>query len=317
MVFWQRKQALIVVLATRNPGALAALTEAMTHLEQVKVERREALSAAGAYQALQDAHLAIIDLSALTGDDESDWKRLEAALNSSGLVRVTGQSFVADPVPYLERAVASAGLGAMLPPRQVAFCGWSGGIGKTTLALATAKAFHAATSLPAAVIELVPGPSAIRVVTEVEGDDLYQVVSQDGACAYPRWQGVTLGLMEWSTAELLAPEQVQAHWRHLADEHVFVAYDVPAWHPLAAFVEAEQWYVLADGRPDAQVAAVALAQQLRNDDNADTVCLGLNQAGVAARVALPEKPAFALKTMRRPLDGGRDVLKAIYPGWRG
>jgi hypothetical protein len=231
-------------------------------------------------------------------------------------VRVGGQTFVTAPVQVLEQAVAAAGLGAMLPPRRVAFCGWGGGVGKTTLALATAKAFHEVTSLPAAVIELAPGPSALRAVTDIEGDTIYEVVSQHGE--YPRWEGVTLALMDWSTAELLSPDQIQAHWRRLAGEHVFVAYDAPAWHPLVDFVAADQVYVLADGRPDAQVEAVALAQQLRNAGYVeDAVRLGLNQAGVAARVALPEKPAFTLKTTRRPLTLGAEVLKAVYPGWRG
>jgi hypothetical protein len=317
MAFWQRKQQLVVVLATRHPRALAALAEAAQHLEQVALERREALSVAGTYRALESAHLAVVDLSTLTGEEDAEhYQRLEAALQSPGLVYVDGQSFVANAIPILEQAVATAGLGTMLPPRSVAFTGWGGGVGKTTLALATAQAFHEATSLPAAVLELAPGPSALRAVTDVAGDTLYEVVSQDGA--YPRWAGVTLALMEWSTAELLTRTQVQEHWQQLADQHVFVAYDAPAWHPLLDCIAVDQIYVLADARPDAQVEAVALAQQLRNDGyTEDAVRLGLNQAGVAARVALPEKPAFALKTTRRPLTLGVEVLRAVYPGWRG
>jgi hypothetical protein len=319
MAFWKRKRKLVVVLATRHPRALAALDEAVQHLEKVQIERREALSVAGTYAALQGAHLAIVDPSALTGDNDEDEQRLEAALGSAGLVRVAGQTFVSSPVQFLEQAVATAGLGTMLPPRSVAFTGWGGGVGKTTLALATAKAFHKATNLPAAVIELAPGPSALRAVAEIaeaEGDDLYAVVSQRGV--YPSWQGVTLALMDWGTAELLTAEQIREHWQALAQEHVFVAYDAPAWHPLAGCVDADQIYVLADARPDAQVEAVALAKQLRSNGHADdAVRLGLNQAGVAARIALPEQPAFTLNTTRRPLTLGRDVLRAIYPGWRG
>lgn len=316
MAFWNRNQPLVVVLATRHPRALTALDAAVQHLENVNLERREALSTQGAYQALQGAHLAVVDVSALTGDDEAERQRLKTALHSERLIYVDGQTFVTDPVQVLERAVAAAGLGTMLPPRQVAFTGWGGGVGKTTLALATAKAFREATRLPTAVVELAPGPSALRAITDVEGDDVYQVVSQDGA--YPTWHGVTLALMAWGTAELLAPEQLQAHWQALAQEHVFVAYDAPAWHPLFDHVRADHVYVLADARPDAQVEAVALARQLRGDGyEADTVQLALNQAGVAARIALPETPAFVLKTTRRPLGLGREVLRAVYPGWRG
>ncbi len=317
MAFWSRKRHLVVVLATRHPQALDALGEAGQHLEQVRIDRREALSAAGAYQELAGAHLVVVDLADLTGAEGEAGQRLQAALASDELVVISGSEFVTDPVRVLEQAVAASGLGTMLPPRSVAFTGWGGGVGKTTLALATARAFHRATGLPAAVVELAPGPSALRAVTGVEGADVYQVVSQAGA--YPTWEGVTLGLMDWGTAQLLTEEQLTGHWQQLAREHVFVAYDAPAWHPLLDLVSVAQVYVLADHRADAQVEAVALAEQLRSDGYApEAVRLGVNQGGLGARLALPEKPAFALTTARRPLEAlGGEVLQAIYPGWRG
>ncbi len=316
-MFWKRNPTLVVVVATRHPEVLAALATAAQHLKQVHLERREALSVAGAYRALAGAHLALVDPDALTGEDEVTRQALQAALASPRLITAAGAAFVAAPVALLEAAVAAAGLGTLLPPRSVAFTAWAGGVGQTTLALATTRAFHAATGLPAAVIELVPGPSALRAALNVEGADVYQVVSQ--AAAYPTWEGVTLGLMDWGTAQLLTPEQLTAHWQQIAREHVFVAYDAPAWHPRLDQIQVAQVYVLADHRADAQVAAVALAEQLRAAGYApEAVRLGLNQAGLAARLALPEKPAFALQTTRRPVATlGGAVLQAIYPGWRG
>ncbi len=315
MPFWRRKQQLVVLLATRHTQAPTALEEAAAHLGDVKLERREALSVAGAYQELQAAHLAVVDLSDLAGT-AADRERLESALRSPKLLHVDGQAFVADPVAVLEQAVAQAGLGSMLPPRSVAFTAWAGGVGKTTLALASALVFHRETGLPTAVVELAPGPSALQAVTGAEGDTLYQVVTQ--GAAYPTWEGVTLALMEGSTAELLTTEQIVAHWQQVNAEHIYVAYDAAAWHPLITHVAAERMYVLADERPDAQLAAVKLAQDLREHTD-NHVALGLNRAGVAGRVSLPEKPAFALKTVRHPLNGklGRQVLQAVYPGWRG
>ena len=314
MPFWRRKQQLVVVLATRQAQAPAALAGAAALLEDVRLERREALSAAGAYCELQGAHLAVVDLAELAGTTE-ERQRLESALQSPDLVRVDGQTFVQDPVAALEQAVARAGLGSMLPPRSVAFTAWAGGVGKTTLALASALAFHRETGLPTAVVELAPGPSALRAVTGAEGATLYQVVTQ--GAAYPTWEGLTLGLMDGATAELLAPEQITAHWQQLHAEHIYVAYDAAAWHPLVEYVRAAQTYVLADGRPDAQVEAVNLAEHLRTQTES-RVALGLNRAGVAGRVSLPEKPAFALGNVRDPLRGklGRQVLRAVYPGWR-
>jgi len=314
MPFWKRKQQLVVVLATRHTNAPAALEEAATHLEDVKLERREALSVDGAYQELQGAHLAVVDLFNLAGSD-TDRKRLESALRSPKLLYVDGQAFVADPVATLEEAVAQAGLGSMLPPRSVAFTAWAGGVGKTTLALASALAFHRETGLPTVAIELAPGPSALQAVTGVEGDTLYQVITQ--GAVYPTWEGVTLGLMDGSTAELLTPEQIVAHWQQLHAEHIYVAYDAAAWHPLLTHVDTDKMFILADDRPDAQVEAVELAQELRRHTDSQ-VALGLNRAGLAGRVSLPEKPGFSLKKARNPLNGklGRQVLQAVYPGWR-
>jgi hypothetical protein len=152
-------------------------------------------------------------------------------------------------------------------------------------------------------------------VTGVEGATLYQVITQ--GAAYPTWEGLTLGLMDGATAELLAPEQLTAHWQQLHAEHIYVAYDAAAWHPLVEYVRAVQTYVLADGRPDAQIEAMSLAEHLRTQTES-RVALGLNRAGVAGRVSLPEKPAFALGNVRDPLQGklGQQVLQAVYPGWR-
>jgi hypothetical protein len=258
--------------------------------------------------------LAVVDLSDLAGTD-MDRERLESALSSPNLLHVDGQTFVMDPIAVLEQAVAQAGLGSMLPPRSVAFTAWAGGVGKTTLALASALAFHRETGLPAAVIELAPGPSALQAVTGVEGATLYQVVTQDSTD--PTWEGVTLGFMDGATAELLATEQIVAHWQQVHAEHIYVAYDAAAWHPLITHVHAERMYVLADERPDAQVEAVKLAQDLRRHTDSH-VALGLNRAGIAGRVSLPEKPTFALTAVRHPLNGklGRQVLQVVYPGWR-
>ncbi len=314
MPFWTRKSELVALLATRHAHVPAALEEAATHLENVRLERREALSAQGAYRELQGAHLAVIDVGELAGPAERR-ARLESAVQSPDLVFMDGPTFLLDPVGALERAVASAGLGSMLPPRSVAFTAWAGGVGKTTLALASARAFHRETGLPTAVVELAPGPSALQAVTGVEGATLYQVVTQ--GAAYPTWEGVTLGLMDGATAELLAPEQLTAHWQQLHADYIYVAYDAAAWHPLVAYVEVDQVYVLADERADAQVEAVKLVKDLRAHTDRQ-IALGLNRAGVVGRVSLPEKPAFTLSNVRDPLRGklGRRVLQTIYPGWR-
>jgi hypothetical protein len=310
----KRKRSLVVVVATRYPGVIPALETAAASREGVRIERREALSLDGAYRALRGAHLIVVDPDHLApGPADLPPAALEAALNSDSLVAVDGVTFAGDAAGILELAVAQTGLGAMLPPRRVAFTALAGGVGCTSLALATAAAFHRATGLPAAVIELTPGPPALLPATGVTGADVYQALTQ--GAAYPVWRGVTLAPMAWETARLLPPGQLQQAWEAVAARHIYTAYDAPAWHPLWEQVVVDRALVLADQRGAAQSAALALAARLRGEGW--DVVLGLNRAGVAGAVALTEKPGFALKAVRDPLRLGPPVLRAIYPGWSG
>lgn len=309
-----RKQDLIVVIATRQPEVVAALEQAAATLTDVKLARREAVSLDGAYEALHGAHLAIVDPGQLVpGRGAVSVGSLEAALDTGSLITVSGAAFLADAATYLELALATTGLGAMLPPRAVAFTALAGGVGKTTLALGTALAFHRATHLPAAVIELTPGPSALLAQTGAAGADLYRAVTQGEG--YPVWRGATLVPMAWDTVRLLPPEQVLSVWRAVQNAHIYVAWDAPAWHPLWELVEVQRTFVLADQRPEAQGGALHLLARLREE--ARDAVLGLNRAGIGGALALPEKAAFALRHARDPLALGPQVLRAVYPGWRG
>jgi hypothetical protein len=308
---FKRRKDLTVLVATTTPGVLPALLEAAQHLQRVALVRREALSASGAYAHLSGAHLAIIDPATLAGAD-AERAQLTAALQGARqLVVVSGADFLEEPSQYLERAVQSSGLGEMLPPRAVAFTALSGGVGKTTLALATARAFHAATRLPAVVIELSPGPSALYALAQIEAPTLYEVLEQ--GAAFPTWEGVTLAGMDWSLARLLEPVRVANLWTELTGAHIFTACDAPAWHPLFKFMLSVSHYlVLSDGRVDALGAAVTLHAELARREV--PVEIALNRAGVAGRVSLPLKPALQLPALRDPWQAGTLVLKAIYPG---
>ena len=313
MGLFNRKQTLVVVVATRAAGVIPALEEAATHLEKVRLEQREAISAAGTYQNLKGAHLVVVDTSDLVGT-EQEHSRLAIALEDSPhLIVVEGRTFVLNAQGYLEQAVAVTGLGEMLPPRSVAFTSLSGGVGRTTLALATARAFREATHLPAAVVELSPGPSALYALTGAEGvSGIYQVIEQGNK--FPVWHDITLAGMNWELARLLSEEKITALWQTLLQKHVFVVFDAPAWHPLFAQVTAETFFVLSNDRLDAQVSAAGLLERLLQNGQAAQV--GLNRAGVAGRLSLPVKAAFDLKTARNVWKLGTPILKVIYPGWR-
>jgi len=313
MGLFKRKQDLVVVVATRTAGVIPALEAAAQHLEKVRLEQREALSAAGAYQNLKGAHLVVVDTADLVGTEEEHSRLAVALEDSPHLIVVDGRTFVQAAQGYLEQAVAVTGLGEMLPPRSVAFTSLSGGVGRSTLALATARAFHEATHLPAAVVELSPGPSALYALTGAEeASGVYQVIEQ--GADFPVWHDITLAGMNWELARLLTADKITALWQSLLQKHVFVAFDAPAWHPLFAQVNAETFFVLSNDRPDVQVSSLALLERLlQSGQNAQ---VGLNRAGVAGRLSLPVETAFDLKTVRNVWKLGTPVLKVIYPGWR-
>ncbi len=307
---FKRKMPLWVVIATRQRQVPEALDAALAQLSAVQLERREALSCSGAYRALAGAHLAIVDTADLRADAAAP--ALAVALQSPGLVVVDSATFLAAPLHYLELAAAARGLGGVWPPRRGAFTALAGGVGKTTLALATAQAFHRATGLAAVVIELSPGPAALLAVTETSGADLYQIITQ--GAPYPVWRGVTLAPLNWETARLLPTAQLTAAWEALAAQHILTLYDAPAGHPLWEHVQADLTLVLADHRPDAQAAAVAVVAQVRARGQA--AALVLNRAGLGGRLALPEAPVVTLAAARDPQRCGAQLLPALYPGWR-
>ena len=307
----KRKKGIVVVVATRRQGVLAALEG----VKGVRIRRREALSTGGVYDALPGAHLVVVDLEALVESPDMSRKRLEGVLARAEVVVVDGGTFAADPGAWLDRARAASGLAEALPPRSVAFTGLAGGVGKTTLALSLARHFHACTGLPAAVVELSAGPSGLAaLVGDGPRPHLYEVVTQGRE--WPRWEGVTLAPMDWATARLLEEEQVRGVWERLREDHILVLFDAPAHHPLWPVARGlvDEVFVVSDGRPDALASAVYLAVE-------DGHRILLNRGGLAARLGLELKPAASLPDVGRaagrfPERLGKRLMPVVYPGWR-
>jgi hypothetical protein len=320
-MFKKRKEEKIeIVVATRDPQALAALEQAPADLP---LARREALSTDGAYRALPGAHLAIVDLKDLVESGGVGRERLTqvlAVLGGGDVVTVTGEQFAADPARYLDQARAASGLAQALPARSVALTGLSGGVGKTTLALSLARHFRKRTGLPVAVAELALGPSSLQALvgTGEEMAHLYEVATQGKQ--WPVWEGITLAPMDWPTARLLQPEDAARAWHALRESHVLTVFDGAAFHPLWATVAhglVDEAYAVSDSRPDALVSAVYFAGQ---EDGVPARVL-LNRGGVTARLAMEHPPAASLPDAGRAADGfparlGQPLMRLVYPGWR-
>ena len=314
----QRKSSrIILVIATRQHEAL----EAINQIGGLPIERREALTTAGLYQALKGAHLAIVDLSDVAESPDFSRERMQQVLAQT--LSVTGAEFVANSAQYLDRARATSGLSGALPPRCIAFAGLSGGVGKSTLSLSLARFFHHKTGLPTAVIELSTGPSGILALLAKDDQDwshLYEVVSQGKP--WPTWEGITLAGMAWDTARLLSEDRVRSAWRAIQEQHILTVVDAPAYHPhwpiIAALVD--RVLVVSDGRPDALANAAWLLQHDAPEGNAHSEVL-LNRGGLAAKLALPFKPIADLPDVGRaaqsfPSQLGSRLMSIVYPGWK-
>ncbi len=316
-MFMRKPQKIILVVATRQRAAL----DAINHLTDLPLERREALTTAGLYQALKGAHLAIVDLGDVAESPDLSRDRLAQVLSNT--LAATGAEFAANAAQYLDRARAASGLSGALPPRCIAFAGLSGGVGKSTLSLSLARFFRHKTGLPTAVIELSTGPSgllALLAKDDHEWSHLYEVVSQGKS--WPTWEGITLAGMAWDTTRLLTDDRISAAWRAIKEQHILTVIDGPAYHlhwPLVAAL-ADRVFVVSDGRPDALANAAWLMQHDGPNGGAKSDVL-LNRGGLAAKLALPIKPIADLPDVGRaaqsfPSQLGSKLMTLVYPGWQ-
>jgi hypothetical protein len=153
----KRNSALDILLGAHQPDQ--KVLEALSQTDNLSV--REAFSTRGVLQNLSGVHLVILgDLLPISDVSE---EILHSALDKSGIPVVTQDNFVIDPAEWLGRArLTSAKQVSFLPARQINLVNWSGGVGKTTLAMAVCKRFVRNTGLPAALLELSMGGSALH-----------------------------------------------------------------------------------------------------------------------------------------------------------
>ena len=240
-------------------------------------------------------------------------------MRESGVLAVSGEDFAAEPSRFLEEALAAVGAIHALPPRRVAITNVSGGVGKTTLALHLARYAQEQLHLPALVIEIAYGASALKTLTRPDLPDLYDVVTQGEAPE--KWQGVTLLPMEHRTGRLLLGQEgkILTALEKVMQAHVITVFDAQAAHPLWPAVQdmIEPVLVVSDSRPDSLANATALMSTLYGNSH-----LVLNRmrgkdrlglAGLKRALDVPEIDGAGR------LDGrlGERLMPLVYPGWKG
>lgn len=308
------KGDLVVLLATCKPDQ--RLLDTLAGYPSLAL--REAFTTQGTLQSLVGANLVVfgevISIPGLSNEV------LTRTLETSGIPIVSIESFLEQPEEWLSRArLASARQVTILPSRQVNLVNWSGGVGKTTLAMAVCKRFVERTSLPAALLELSMGGCALHARVSADVPEFFTIATQNVPPA--RWHGVSLYPMEGRTAEVMWSEEPVRVLNVLAEirkQNTLLVVDAFPGHPVFADLAISQPgrfnFVVTSPRDDALLQAKRLYAELP-----ETKHLVLNMSrtladrtGVQADVILPFRENWAANLDRHLAD---PILEVIYPGW--
>jgi hypothetical protein len=310
-----RDSGLIVLLGSSQPGqeVLEALSQ-MTHLTV-----REAFTTRGVLQNLSGVHLVILgDLVSLT--DVSN-EVMQSTLDRSGIPFVSQAGFLADPDEWLGRArLTSAKQVSFLPARQINLMNWSGGVGKTALAMAVCKRFVQNTGLPAALFELSMGGSTLQARISPDLPEFYAIATHKENPAL--WNGVSLYPMDGRTFDVLWSEDPQGIRTMLAEiqrKHTLFVVDCFPGHHLFAELSKPRTglvnMVIATPRDDAIFQARRLLSEI-----AEPRHLIMNMTNSVAdraeegmSVNLPYNETWAQSLDPRLAD---PLLELVYSGWK-
>ncbi len=303
-----------VLLAASQPDP--ALLNCLSSSGNLSI--KEAFTTQGVLQNLDQVKLVILgDVLPMPGIAT---EILARTLETSGVAVVSPEAFLEQPEEWLARArLASARQVNVLPSRQINFVNWSGGVGKTTLAMAVCKRFVRRTSLPAALLELSMGGCALHARVSADAPEFFALATQ--AVPPYRWDGVRLYPMDGRTAEVMwseEPERVLNVLAEIRKQNTLLVVDAFPGHPVFADLAMAQPgrfnFVVTSPRDDALLQARRLYAELP-----ETKHLVLNMSrtladrtGVQADVILPFREGWAAN-----LDGhlADPILEMIYPGW--
>jgi hypothetical protein len=266
------------------------------------------------YQALtKDTQLVIIDFDDLVLHPDTSVEMLRSVLAESGAIVVNSEDFLAQPDRWLKDAEGKGGRDP-LEKLCIAFTSYSGGTGKTTLALDTALHFAHCTKLPVMLMEFTYGLSALDILTGQEMPHLFELTTQLDI-EPRRWKGVTLVPMDYENCQDLTMGFINNYVKKQRADHVLTVIDSQWPHGLIGAVkdEVDQWLVVAAPR----LGAVENAERLRGELNPHaSVVINQNGGPLDSLALAGRERALTLPRVRHPdrFDGelGKKVLEWLY-----
>ena len=313
---------LVVLLASTSPDQ--KILERLGQNSDILV--REAFTTRGVLQDLPGVHLVILDEVMALPDTSHEV--LQRSLEMSGIPVVPPIQFLANPEEWLGRArLANAKRITFLPNRQINLVNWSGGVGKTTLAMAICKRFVQRTGLPAALLELSMGGSALHARISPDLPEFFSIATHKEEPAL--WHGVSLYPMDGRTIDVLCPqgvlregedpEGVRKVLAEIRRKHTLFVVDCFPGHPL--FTELSKPIaglvnlVVTSPRDDAMMQARRLMNEVAEPSH-----LVLNmaksladRAEASVSVTLSYNESWALSSDPHLAD---PILELVYKGWR-
>lgn len=235
------------------------------------------------------------------------------------LAWTSSEEFLADPEEWVQQAKHSRGGRALPDKLTVAFTAYSGGVGKTTLALDMALHFARRAELPVLLLEFVYGVSTLAALTGLEKPFLYDLASMvDVQPAL--FQGITVMPMDYDNCRLLPPEEFGKYLRKQMARHVLTVVDTTWPHGLIRPIqeEVDRWMVVATPRLDAVENANKLVTELGPKA---AVILNMKRgvgdslalAGMEREIELPHVDRVGEWNGRL---GRQLLLNAYGPAWR-
>ena len=243
-------------------------------------------------------------------------------LQQTGTVCLSSQEFLAQPERYLKIALVStrnADTKPTLGKQCLAFVSYSGGTGKTTLALDTAMHFARRTKQPVLLLEFTYGKSALVTFTGLQLPSLYDLATK--LVETPAtWRGVRLVPMDYENCHDLSVKLFGQYLKAQIAAHDLTVVDSTWPHGLLSAIadEVNHWLVVTTPRRDALANARRLKEELGDKAivvlNRQSRANGLELTGLGNPWKLPQ-----LERADR-FDGelGKRILAQIYgiANWR-